>query len=516
VDSSTLAGRDRQPRLFGLTFVVGVLAVGTVAVVALLGKSALFALLPLILFVSLYALLKLPLRVPLFFMMFIGLTFENPGDVPATGLWKSPLYDVGKLFLSQLKHSLGSGALVMTGSDLVILLFFVIYLGRRVAGSTLDTRGAIPCPRPLISAAVICVLAALALWVFGLARGGSNRFALWQVHHVVYLPLMFLLMQSVVPDDKNYRPFARLILFAACLKSLLAIWLRGQFPDADYTTTHHDSMLFALAVCMLSAHWLEKPTFRSLVRCLPLLLLIVFGMIANDRRLVWAELGVAGLCMFALSRRSRFKVALVRTALLALPLIIGYVAVGWNSSGGGVFRPVGIVRSMVDSKVDQSSEWRDLENFNLVSTVKANPVLGTGFGHPMVEEIKLPSVVDEYELEPYLPHNSMLGLWAYCGYVGFTLIWMMLAITVYFAARAYRMATLPFDRAAAMSSFAMVVIYMAHLYGDMALGTWTSIYLVSFAMMVAGKTAVKVGAWRGFRRRAPQPVIEQVQPRRLW
>ena len=51
---------------------------------------------------------------------------------------------------------------------------------------------------------------------------------------------------------------------------------------------------------------------------------------------------------------------------------------------------------------------------------------------------------------------------------------------------------------------------------DMALGTWTSIYLVAFAMMVAGKTAVKVGAWHGPRRRSPRPLVEQVPPRRLW
>jgi O-antigen ligase len=170
---------------------------------------------------------------------------------------------------------------------------------------------------------------------------------------------------------------------------------------------------------------------------------------------------------------------------------------------------------MVDSEVDKSSEWRDLENFNLVSTVKANPVAGTGWGHPMVEAVKLPSVVEEYELEPYLPHNSLLGLWAYTGVVGFTLIWMFMAVALYFAARAYRMATQPFDRTAALSSFSMIVIYMVHLYGDMALGTWTSIYLVGLAMVVAGKTAMKVGAWRGFSRHIRQPDPLQ-RARRLW
>jgi len=147
VERDTLAGRPNEPRLFGLAALVGGMALCTVLAGALLGGNPLIALLPVLAFVALYVLLKLPLRVPLTVMMFVGLTFENPGDVPAVGLWQSPLYDLGKLLLAQLKHSFGSGALVMTGSDLILLLLFFVYLGRRIAGSTLDTRGATRSPR---------------------------------------------------------------------------------------------------------------------------------------------------------------------------------------------------------------------------------------------------------------------------------------------------------------------------------------------------------------------------------
>ncbi|HEV8245480.1 MAG TPA: O-antigen ligase family protein [Polyangiaceae bacterium] len=502
-----------EPRQTRFALFVAALGVATVASAILLGP--LFALLPLGAWLGLVALSKLPLRVPLMVMMFIGLTFENPGDVPADGKWKSPLYSIGKLLLSQLKHSIPNSALVMTGSDLILALLVCIYFYRRVAGSDLDRRGLVPTPRPLVWAAIGCVAVSLAMWLWGVARGGQNRFALWQFHHINYLPVMFLFMQVAIPGNDKWRGFARLVVAAACVKAVLAICLRHALPLNAYVTTHHDSMLFATATCLVLAQTLEKPSARTVVRNLSILLLLVMGMLANDRRLVWAQIGLAVIFMFVLARRTKLKVFVTRCVLFSLPVLLLYVAVGWNS-GSGVFAPVGTLRSMADSQANKSSEWRDLENFNLVATVKSHPLAGAGFGHPFEMAVELPDVVSEYELEPYLPHNSVLGIWAYTGYIGFSLIWMMLALTMYFAARAYRYAIESDDRIAALTSFCVVVIYMVHCYGDMALGTWTSIYLVSLAMVVAGKVAVKVGAWPdAVRAQRPRVVAVPLPLRRL-
>src|SRR5262249_26285817 len=143
--------------------------------------------------------------------------------------------------------------------------------------------------------------------------------------------------------------------------------------------------------------------------------------------------------------------------------------------------------------------WRDIENFDLVATAKARPVLGTGFGHPFDMAVPIGLV---YQLEPYVPHNSMLGMWAYMGYVGFTLIWMILALGIFYSLRAYRTAPLASDRVAALSCFCAIVVYMFHLYGDMALGTWVSLYLVPTALVVSGKLCVSLGAWPMPRRAA--------------
>ncbi len=518
MSDGVLSHQRAEPRLRGLVLLISVLAVATVACTISFNGNPLLSLLPVLASVTLYTLWRVPIRVPLMVMMFIGLTFENPGDVPADHRWQSPLYELGKLLLAQLKHSIPMGGLVMTGSDLILALLVIIYFCRRIAGSDIDRRNFIAAPRPLRLAALACIGGAAAMWLWGAARGGENRFALWQFHHIVYLPVMFLFMQVAVPGGDKSRGFARLIIAAACLKAVVALYVRSAFPDAEYATTHHDSMLFAAATCLTLIHVLEVPGFRPFLRAVPLITLLVMGMVANDRRLVWVQIGLAVIFMFLMARRTKLKVTISRGILYALPVLAVYVAVGWGS-GSGVFAPVGTLRSMVDSEVDKSSEWRDLENFNLVSTLKQNPLAGVGFGHPFEMAVKLPDVIKEYELEPYLPHNSLVGIWAYTGYVGFSLIWTMLALTCYFAARAYRFAADPDDRTAAMTSFSIVVVYMVHCYGDMGLGTWTSIYLVSLAMVLAGKTAVKVGAWPGLARpvAAPPPPLDVavVPPRRL-
>src|SRR5206468_8264485 len=115
------------------------------------------------------------------------------------------------------------------------------------------------------------------------------------------------------------------------------------------------------------------------------------------------------LTYWIVSRRSKLKRLVVHALLAALPLIVGYVGAGWNSQSK-VFAPVKVFRSVSDSDVDASTLYRDLENYNLLATMRANPFVGTGFGHPFAEIVTLPDIsfFKEYR---YMPHNSVIGLW---------------------------------------------------------------------------------------------------------
>jgi O-antigen ligase len=139
--------------------------------------------------------------------------------------------------------------------------------------------------------------------------------------------------------------------------------------------------------------------------------------------------------------------------------------------------------------------WRDLENYNLFYTLRHNPVFGTGYGHGYDEIIGLPDVSSSYALYRFLPHNSILGLWAYGGFVGFTALWTMLVVGLFLAARAYRHAITVDDQTAALTAVSIIVVYLVYCYGDLGLGTWASVFIVAPAFAIASKLAVSTGAW---------------------
>jgi hypothetical protein len=485
------ASRRRLDARERLLLLVPVLAALTVGAAIVSNGNVAMAVAPVAAVCLVTVLVKVPLRYSAFALMFAGLTFENPAEDSGCDLWKSPLYPLGKLLLDQLKQTIPVGALVMTGTDLVLLLLLGGYVYRRAKGLTIDMVGAVPTPRPLIAAALAYLGAVMLSLLWGAATGGDFRFILWQVQRNIYMPLMFLFMQTAFQGVQYRRSLGRLIVTAACVRSLMAIWVHHKFPEAPYGTTHADSMLFATGFCIVLITFMEARDRRSLLRCLAILPLLTWGMIANNRRLVWVEIGETMAFVVIFTRWTRFKIKLVRRILYAVPVIGIYCRVGWNSSSG-IFKVASMLRTIVDSKTDSSTAWRDTENYNLASTFGHHPPLGSGYGHPFDMVVPTSEV---YPLERYVPHNSILGLWAFLGYVGFSLVWMLLIVGIYFAIRTYRMAKDPTDRATALSAYAAIIIYVLHCYGDMGMGTWTSLYLVPTALTLSGKLAVTVGAW---------------------
>jgi hypothetical protein len=479
-----------------LIWTVCALAVSTVALIIIGNGNPVLAVVPLGGLLFLLMLGRMPLRWPVLVMVFCGITLENPGDAPAEGKWKSPLYPLGALLMAQLKQTIPVGALVITGIDVLLILLTGIMIHRRITSSTIDNVATSPTPRPLVYAAWICLGGTVLIWMFGLATGGSFRFSLWQVQRIIYLPLMFLFLQAIVPGARSQYIGARFLLSAAALKACVAIYVHNTVSDITYSTTHPDSMLFAGALTLLIVTLFEKPNRESFGRFALLAPLLIGGMVANNRRLVWVELTLSLVFMTALTRLTPLKRKIIRGFLVILPIIPVYLAAGWNHPTG-VFGPVRTVRSVIDSKSDGSTEWRDLENYNLFSTIKNHPVAGTGFGHPYEQVLQLPDVSSVYELEPYCPHNSVLGLWAYTGFIGFSAIWSLVGVGMYFAGRILRLAREPDDRIAALGCIAIFVIYMFHCYGDMGLGTWMSVFLVSFALTIVSKMATRLGAWPG-------------------
>jgi len=187
-----------------------------------------------------------------------------------------------------------------------------------------------------------------------------------------------------------------------------------------------------------------------------------------------------------------------------LPLLL-YAVAGWGAPPSVVFWPVQKVRSMTDSSANTSTLWRDLEIYNLVYTYSQNPLVGSGFGHPFIERVKLPDVTASYELEPYVPHNSVIGLWAFGGVVGFAMIWAIFPVGLFFTVRAYRWARTARERVTALGAAAVQICYLLQGYGDLGFGHWGTVFTIAAGYALVGKICVANGGWALATESPPSP-----------
>jgi len=316
------------------------------------------------------------------------------------------------------------------------------------------------------------------------------------------VPIIFLLFQAGLRGSEDLAPIAKVVIVSAVYRAVLAVYVvmtqevpmdpnTGSTRPA-FATSHHDSMLFAAAFLIVFGVIIEP--FKTRTRWLISLVVpvIAAGIWANNRRLAWVQVAATLVMVYLLSRETKLKRLITRGIKLSIPLVVLYLVVGWNR-GSSIFKPIRIFRSVIEAETDASSLWRELENLNIIVTFRHNPIFGSGFGHPYEEVVAMPPV--PYSLERYIPHNSLLGQWAYMGFVGFTGLTLLWIAGVYCAVLAYRNGKTPVDRVGALVSFGAVPIYLLQSWGDLGLASWVGLYIVATAIAVGGKLVVSTGSW---------------------
>jgi len=486
---------DSRSAMATTLLVTAILAIATVLTL-LFAPSPALALAPAAVAVVAWAVATQPLHRTALVLVFLGLALESPGD--ASNKWHSPWASIGYLLNTNLNLSLPVESLRFTGIDLLLGAVSFVIVWRRLTRSALDREGNVPTARPLLTAAGVSIATILLLIAYGLARGGNPGQTLWQCHQIVMVPVVVILFHVALRGPRDLRGLGVAVLAAATLKAILALYVRyssgldgGALPTA---TSHADSMLFATAVCILVGLIFEAPTWRVMKWSAIMLPLLVLAMRANNRRLAWVEVAAGTFVMFLLSRRTRLKRMLTRAALLSFPLLLLYVVVGWNGTSR-VFGPVAKLRSLADPATNRSTLEHEVENYELAMNWSQHPVLGLGFGHEYATRLEHGDISEIFPQWRYIPHNSILGLLAFGGILGFTGIFLVLTVGVFLALRAYWWGRDRLWRAAALATAGAVLVYLIQCFGDMGFVSWQSVFLVAPALCISGKLAVASGAW---------------------
>ncbi|MDO8834349.1 MAG: O-antigen ligase family protein, partial [Vicinamibacterales bacterium] len=203
----------------------------------------------------------------------------------------------------------------------------------------------------------------------------------------------------------------------------------------------------------------------------------------NNRRLAFVGLAAGLVALVVLGPPSLLRF-LKRSLVVLIPLALLYVAAGWNSTSG-VFKPVGMIKS-VASQEDDSSKTRDIENYNLIQTLKRNPLIGSGFGHEYHEVVRAHDVTEYFAQYKFIAHNSVLWLLAIGGWLGFAAVWAVFPIGLLIAIQVHRRTTNVVDRVTAMATVVMVACFVLQAWGDMGLQSWMGTLMVASLMGATG------------------------------
>jgi O-antigen ligase len=185
---------------------------------------------------------------------------------------------------------------------------------------------------------------------------------------------------------------------------------------------------------------------------------------------------------------------MTRLLVFAVPVLALYVLLGWNSSSR-VFSPVQTFRGLGDSSVNGSTYWREVEIFNIATTMAASPLRGLGLGGQYTEHMPNADISSIYKEYREWPHNTVLGLLLLSGVFAFTALWALYVLVMFLAARSYRMSASAESRVAALGCMASVVCALVMAYGDTGAHYTQFKVLLALAIAVASKLAIATGAW---------------------
>jgi hypothetical protein len=325
-------------------------------------------------------------------------------------------------------------------------------------------------------------LGTLLTWVlYGLCTGGALRFAVLQIRVVAFLPLVLFVFAHAFSRLKDVYQVLGILLCVCVVRSVEIVYYHftvtratrafsAEGGDGYYVLTHSDALLAAVVLVMLCVWLFEYPQRHyqwAFFLCSPVILLAT---VLNNRRIAFVALFL-GLVPFVVLARNAVKRRFSSGLKMVLPLLCVYVVLGWGARKQAWAKPVQIVRSMFENK-DTSSATRDIENYNLIYTFKTHPLMGMGFGHTYIEQVKAYDISHFFEAYLYVPHNSVLGLWSSLGLLGYTLFSLFLSVWVYYAAQVYQRSHFTIDRVCAVVSIASVMGYHVMSYGDMGMQSW--------------------------------------------
>ncbi|MDB4940920.1 MAG: hypothetical protein JWP97_454 [Labilithrix sp.] len=443
--------------------------------------------------------LRVYLVLGLFIEPFSEAMFKDMGAVASGegGYWDTFMWPAAVAFFGTLKEFSG-----LPGASLSVFFFVTVGLLYRAIRSK-KAEGYVPPPKYARQALFTFLGTVVGLSVFGILRGGGVEPAFRQTIYMMQMPIVALLFLYALRIPEDLASVGTAFVAAAVARSVLVMYIYfgicapagiTRLPGKpEWCTNHSDSVLFVVALLVLLAHALEQRTRKTILRCLGLAAPILLGIVLNNRRLAFVSLAAAPLVLYLALRPSKWKRRITWILALTVPLVVGYVLVGSEiNSPSPLLKPAKLVISVLDQK-DNSSISRDIENENLIYTLRQAPVgvVTSGFGHEYQYSPDNPpaDIGELFKNYRFIAHNGVLWIWSIAGVVGFTLMWLVYPLAGTLALRGYRAAQTPLERSAALTALGAVVVVVIQIWGDQGFNSYMTLITFGVAFAVSTRLA---------------------------
>jgi hypothetical protein len=350
--------------------------------------------------------------------------------------------------------------------------------------------------------ALFLQLATVVLWyVYGIATGGDARAASWQTYLLLSSALFAFTVSTVFVTAEHYEMLARTVIAAGLYRAAMCWYfyffvVQTQHWERrpEYVTAHDDSVIWVVSILAILAYALNRRRLKTTVLAVLLEGFLLGAIQWNTRRLAWVSLVMGLVTAYCLLPPGKARKGVKRAVLAVAPVAAIYVAVGWGRPEK-IFAPLESLAS-VSTQEDRSTKARNAENLGLIATAKqAGALAGTGWGHGYIELTNKYSIAGAMELWPYVPHNSVLGLLAYTGILGFTGIWLAFPTAAFLNARLAKVGGTPQVRNVGFVASTAMIVCGNQMYGDMGIFSLRTMYILATTYAVALRMPMVAGTW---------------------
>ncbi len=355
--------------------------------------------------------------------------------------------------------------------------------------------------KPMRSALLLAVATVVVWFIYGIATGGDARAASWQTYLMLSTVLTAFAIAASFRTVEHFALLGKAIILAALYRAAMCWYFYFAYvssgnllPAPDYMTAHDDSVVWVVVVLIMLVEALSHKKRATTLRAAGVNLFLLGAIQWNHRRLAWVSLAMGCVMAFFLLPQGAIRKRVIRILRVLVPIVAVYALVGWGRSES-VFRPLQAFAS-VSTAEDLSTKARNAENLGLIATVRsAGALAGTGWGHGYIELTNKYSIASFTELWPYIPHNSILGLLAYTGILGFMGYWLAFPTAVFLNSRMAQLGNSTAARNLGVIAATSMLVCGNQMYGDMGIFSFRTMYLLATTYAMALRLPVPTGVW---------------------